>query len=44
MAISYNGSTGGFEPFGGSSILSIAANVEVLRTRRELEKFGNRAV
>lgn len=25
MASSYNGSTGGFEPFGGSSILSLAA-------------------
>lgn len=25
MASSYNGSTGGFEPFGGSPILSLAA-------------------
>ena len=27
MASSYNGSTGGFEPFGGSPILSLAATL-----------------
>lgn len=44
MASSYNGSIGDFESFGVGSIPALAANVEVLRTRRELEKFGNRAV
>lgn len=44
MASSYNGSIGDFDSFGVGSIPALAANVEVLRTRRELEKFGNRAV
>ena len=44
MASSYNGSIGDFESFGVGPIPALAANVEVLRTRRELEKFGNRAV
>ena len=44
MASSYNGSIGDFESFGVGPIPALAANVEVLRTRRELEKFGNCAV
>ena len=36
--------TPGFDPETVGAVPTTAANVEVLRTRRELEKFGNRAV
>ena len=40
IAISYNGSTGGFEPFGGSSILSVAANLQEKLTMRAVALGG----